>query len=167
VQLQDFFDYKNQLMGDLLTNKEIVRLLDVDGVTADNAEELAYSRVFPYEFLPETVEDGHTFICFDVDISRVNGKTFLSPTLYIWVFTHKSKMRLDEGGVRVDRLCSEICKQINGSRKYGLGELNIYACRRFAPMTDFHGKMLTFSVREFNRVYDGAKEVPGNRKYEV
>ncbi len=161
--LDEFFDYKNQLMKDLLTNPEIVRLIDPD-VSVDCAHQLAYTRVFPYEYVPETVEDGHTFICFDVDIMRVSDKTFLTPVLYVWVFTHKSRLRLPEGGVRPDKICSEICKTINGSREYGLGELNLYACKRFAPMTDFQGKVMSFEARDFNRVYDGTRYTPANRK---
>lgn len=163
MQLEDFFDYKNQLMKDLLTNEKIVNLLDA-GVTLENAGQLAYTRVFPCEYIPETVQDGYTFICFDVDVSRVSDKTFLYPVLYVWVFTHRSKLRLPEGGVRTDKLCSEICKAINGSREYGLGELNLYTCKRFAPMTDFQGKLMTFHAKDFNRVYDGTKFTPENRK---
>lgn len=167
MQLQEFFDYKNQLMKDLLTNDEIVRLLDVDGVTAENAEVLAYDRVYPCEYIPDTVQDGYTFICFDVDISRANDKTYLSPTVYIWVFTHRSKLRLPEGGIRTDKLCNEICKAINGSREYGLGELSLYACKRFAPMTDYQGKVMTFFAKDFNRQHDMNKYTPSNRKRAV
>lgn len=167
MQLADFFDYKNQLMKDILTNEEIVKLLDVEGVTVRNAGKLAYDRVFPCEYVPETVQDGYTFICFDVDVARGTDKTFLSPTLYVWVFTHRSKLRLPEGGVRTDKLCNEICKAINGSREYGLGELKLYSCRRFAPMTDFQGKVLTFEAREFNRQHDYNQKIPSNRKREI
>lgn len=163
MQLQEFFDYKNQLMEDLLTNEDIVRLID-DTVALQNADSLAYTQVFPCEYVPDTVQAGKTYICFDVDIQRTADKTFLSPTLFVWVFTHRSKLRLPEGGVRTDKLCSEICKAINGSRKYGLGELNLYSVKRFAPMTDFQGKVLTFYAKDFNRVYDGKKYTPANRK---
>ena len=164
MQLQEFFDYKNQLMEDLLTNENIVRLLD-DTVTLEDAGRLAYSCVFPCEYVPETVQKGKTFICFDVDIQKSVNKTFLLPTLYVWVFTHRSKLRLPNGGgVRTDKLCSEICKAINGSREYGLGELDLYSVKRFAPMTDFQGKVLTFYAKDFNRVYDPSKPVPSNRK---
>ena len=159
MQLQEFFDYKNQLMEDLLTNEDIVRLIDD---TVQNADSLAYTQVFPCEYVPDTVQEGKTYICFDVDVQRAVDKTFLSPTLFVWVFTHRSKLRLPEGGVRTDKLCSEICKAINGSRKYGLGELN--SVKRFAPMTDFQGKVLTFYAKDFNRVYDGKKYTPENRK---
>lgn len=163
MQLQEFFDYKNQLMEDLLTNSEIVRLVN-DTVTLENAEALAYTQVFPCEYVPDTVEHGATYICFDVDILESVNKTYLLPTLYVWVFTHKSLLRLPEGGVRTDKLCSEICNAINGSRMYGLGELNLYSVKRFAPMTDYQGKCMAFRAVDFNKQFDPNRPTPSNRK---
>lgn len=163
MQLKDFFDYKNRLMQDLLTNQKIVSLIQ-DNAELENADKLAYTQVFPYEYLPETVQGGQTYICFDVDIQSVSSKTYLTPVLYIWVFAHKSNLHLKEGGVRTDNLCSAICEVINGSRYYGLGELSLYSVKRFAPMTDYQGKVMTFYAKEFNRQFDGKKPTPSNRK---
>lgn len=163
MQLNDFFDYKNKLMEDLITNKSIVSLIK-DGTDVENAASLIYTQVFPYEYVPETVQTGGTYICFDVDIQNVSNKTFLTPVLYVWVFAHRSNLRLPEGGVRTDKLCSEICEAINGSRYYGLGELSLYSVKRFAPMTDYQGKLMTFYAKEFNRQFNGAKSTPANRK---
>ena len=164
MQLEDFYDYKNQLMEDLLTTESIVKLID-DDIKMENAASLAYKNVFPFEYIPETVEHGYTFVCFDVDVSKASNKTFLLPTIYVWVFAHKSKLRLPNGkGVRTDKVCSERSKKINGSRNYGLGELDLYSAKRFAPMTDYNGKCLTFTAVEFNRQYDGSKHIPTNRK---
>ena len=120
MQLEEFFDYKNKLVEDLLTNPSIVRLLIDDETETQTPESLVYTQVFPYEYVPDTVEHGQTFICCDVDIQRSINKTFLLPVLYVWVFSHKSKLRLPEGGVRVDKLVSEIAKTINGSRYFTL-----------------------------------------------
>lgn len=163
MQLSEFFDYKNKLMEDLLTNPEVVKLLD-DSVEMRNASSLAYTHVFPYEYIPDTVEHAKTFICFDVDVQESINKTFLLPTLYIWVFSHKSKLRLREGGVQTDKLVSEIAKSINGSHFYGLGELNLYSVKRFAPVTDYQGKVMTFHAKEFNRLSPNTKPIPSNRK---
>ena len=163
MQLSEFFDYKNKLMEDLLTNETIVKLLD-NTLDLKDARSLAYSQVFPYEYIPDTIEQGETFVCFDVDIQESVNKTFLLPTIYIWIFSHKSKLRLPEGGVRTDKLASEIAKAINGSRFYGLGELNLYSVRRFTPVTDYQGKVMTFHTREFNRPSPNTKPVPSNRK---
>lgn len=166
MQLAEFFDYKNQLMEDLLTTPSIVRLID-ENVSMEDAYSLAYKNVFPYEYIPETVEHGETYICFEVDVSKVANKTYYMPLLYIWIFTHKSLMRLPNGeGVRTDRLCEEICKKINGSREYGLGELDFTSAKRFSPMTDYNGKLMTFTATDFNRQYDGKKHTPTNRKSE-
>ena len=150
-------------MEDLLTNSEIVRLVN-DTVTLENAEALAYTQVFPCEYVPDTVEHGTTYICFDVDILESVNKTYLLPTLYVWVFTHKSLLRLPEGGVRTDKLCSEICNAINGSRMYGLGELNLYSVKRFAPMTDYQGKCMAFRAVDFNKQFGPKRPTPSNRK---
>ena len=162
-QLDEFFDYKNQLMEDLLTNKDIVALINED-ISFKKAASLRYTQVFPYEYVPETVETGKTFVCFDVDIQKSIDKTYLLPTIYVWVFTHKSKLRLPEGGVRTDKLCSKIAGVINGSRNYGLGELDLYSVKRFAPMTDFQGKVMTLYAKDFNRLHNPNKYTPGNRK---
>ena len=165
IGLDELFDYKNQLMDDLLSNEQIIRLLSDDGKTLSSPESLVYSQVFPYEYVPDVVEHGQTFICCEVDIKDVIDKTFLMPVLYIWVFTHKSKVRLTGGGVRTDKLSSEITKIINGSRMYGLGELNLQSVKRFSPIGNYQGRILTFSAKDFNRLPNAGKKVPANRKH--
>lgn len=163
MQLKDLFDYKNQLMSDLLTSPEIVALLD-DQLDIADAEQLAYTQVFPYEYVPETIQEGKTYICFDVDVQKTYNKSFLEAVIYVWVFCHKHSLRLPEGGVRPDKLCCKICEKLNGSRMYGLGELDFSSMRRFAPMTDYLGKCMVFNATETNRQYDGSRPVPSNRK---
>ena len=164
--LDEFFDYKNELMKTLCCNEDVVRLV-TDSTKANVPNyELAYQQIYPYEFVPETVDDGKTFICFDVDIADVQDKTFYLPVVYVWVFTHKSKMRLSEGGIRTDKLAVEINKELNGSRYFGLGELELYSVGRFSPIADYQGRVLTYSAKDFNRV-SPSKRPPANRKQRV
>lgn len=165
MQLHEFFDYKNRLMYDLLSDKEIVSLLDSSVQTADEAyDRLAYKRVFPFDYIPETIEDAGTYICFDVDIQKVLNKTYLVPVVYIWLFSHKSLLRLEEGGVRTDVLCSKISERINGSPYYGLGKLELYSVKRYAPISDYQGKIMMFQAEDFNRPAPSKQSVPANRK---
>lgn len=163
MQLQEFFDYKNQLSNDLLTNETIVHLIN-DEIDFSEAGSLMYTQIFPYEYIPETIQKGLTYICIDVDIQRALNKTYLLPILYVWIFSHRSRLRLPEGGVRVDKLCNEICQVINGSTNYGLGRLMLNSVKRFAPVTDYQGKCLVFTATDFNRVFDGTKPIPSNRR---
>lgn len=160
MHLQEFFDYKNTLMKDLLTSESVISLM---GCT-DTPESLAYTQIFPYEFIPETIHEGKTYICYDVDVIRSAGNMFYSPSISIWVFTHKSLMKLPEGGVRVDKICSCIAEKLNGSLWYGLGELDLYSVKRFAPMTDYQGKCMVFHTKEISKFYDPKKSIPSNRR---
>ena len=163
MQLKDLFDYKNQLMKDLLTNEKIVKLIDRT-ITMDKASSLAYKRIFPYEYIPETTSNGDIFVCFDVDVLSVVNKTYLNPTLYLWVFAHRTNLRMPGGGLLVDELCASICEVLNGSRMYGLGELEFAAMKRFTPVTDYQGKCMVFEATEINRFHTPLKSVPVNRK---
>lgn len=162
MELNEFFDYKNQLMRELCHNKKIVNLITDKENERMPVHTLTYRQIFPYEFIPETVNDGQTFICFDVDVADVVSKTFYVPVLYVWVFTHKSKLRLPVGGVRTDELASEINIMLNGSRYYGLGELNLVSVGRFSPINDYLGRVLTYNTIDFNRL--SSKKPPSNRK---
>lgn len=166
MNLEEFYDYKNQLVGDIVTSPEIVSLLNdsIDPNDIEAAKSLIYTQVFPHEYVPETVVEAATFVCCDVDIRKATVKPYLEATLYVWVFTHKSLLRLPEGGVRTDKLAAKIAEKINGSMYYGLGELDLYSAKRFAPMTDYNGKVLAFYTTDISRLHNPNKKVPSNRK---
>lgn len=163
--LDEFFDYKNKLMETLCKNEAVVRLVTDSESAAVPNYDLSYKQIYPFEYVPDTVDDGKTFICFDVDIDRVYDKVYYQPVLYVWVFTHKSKLRLDKGGIRTDQLAVEINKELSGSRYFGLGELDLYSVGRFAPSTDYQGRVMTYTATDFNRV-GVSKKPPANRKHQ-
>lgn len=166
MQLDEFFDYKNELMKRLCCNPKIVRLVtDSDEAPVPNYD-LAYTQIFPFEHIPEIVDDGKTFICFDVDIASVIDKTYYVPVVYVWAFTHESKMRMSEGGVRLDNLAVEINKELNGSRYFGLGELDLSSVTRFVPQSGYLGRALAYKALDFNRLAPSQKP-PVNRKQRV
>lgn len=158
------YSYKNQLIDDLLTDKTVRHLMSDDHGEDLSAGELIYSQVFPYEYVPDTVEEAKTFICCEVDIPAVDDKTFIRPTIYIWLFTHKSKVRLKEGGLRIDNLTSRVAKLINRSRMYGLGELQLASIKRFSPIANYQGRVLTFKARDFNQTSPTGMQVPSRRR---
>lgn len=162
--LDEFFDYKNKLMETLCCNEKIVHLITDSSSSPTPNNELAYRRIFPFEYIPDTADEGKTYVCFDVDIARVIDKTYYKPMLYIWVITHKSKLRLTEGGVRTDQLVTEINRELSGSRYFGLGELELSSVGRFSPITDYHGRVMVYTAKDFNRPGISRKP-PANRKH--
>lgn len=166
MQLDEFFSYKNRLMETLCSNAEIAQLVTDNSAIELPAHSLRYTQIFPFEFVPETVDSGKTFICYDVDIVNVVSKTFYVPVLYVWIFTHKSKMRLSQGGIRIDCLAAAIDKELNGNRNFGLGTLELSSVTRFVPISDFQGRVLTYTAKDFNRVGISKPTPAYRRRYE-
>lgn len=167
MQLEELYDYKNRFAEDVLTSETMVRLItDDDNYDMSRAGELMYTHVFPFEYMPDTVERAGTYIFIEVEAQRVTDDTFLNPVIYVWVISHKSKLRMPEGCVRTDKIVIELTKLLNGSRMYGLGGLDLYSVRRFSPIADYNGKLITFHAREFNKPYAARSSftVPSNRK---
>lgn len=166
MRLEEFYDYKNRLVQQLCSDPDVVRLVTGNSDAAVPNYEMPYTQIFPYEFVPETIEDGKTFICIEVDVSSVPNKTYYIPVIYVWIFTHKSRMRVetDRGGaVLVDVLSAKINDLLNGSRYYGLGTLELDSSEHFKPATDFLGRALIYTACEFNRP-KGRIDAPSNRK---
>lgn len=163
MDLVEFYDYKNLLMKDLCCNESVVKMVTANSEASVPNHELPYTQIFPYEFLPDTVDEAKTFICYDVDIVTVPNKTFYIPVVYVWLFTHKSKLRLPDGGILLDQLSSEINIMLNGSRYFGLGELKLDSVNRFYPVTDYYGRVLTYYAKDWNRL-TANNSMPSNRK---
>lgn len=163
MELCEFFDYKNLLMEQLCSDSDIVRMVTANDEAAVPNHGLPYTQFFPFEYVPETVDEAKTFICFDVDIVAVPNKTTYIPVMYVWVFTHKSKLRADGGGCLLDKLSVSINKILNGSRYYGLGPLKLDSVRRFVPITNYLGRCLTYYAKDFNQ-RSGRIDIPANRK---
>lgn len=166
MQLEEFYDYKNLLMEQLCCDPEIVRVVTDNDKAAVPNHDLPYYQVFPFEYVPETVNDAKTFICFDVDIVSVPNKTMYIPVIYVWVFAHKSRLRAKEGGCTLDKMAAAVNRLLNGNRYYGFGELKLDSVRRFTPVTDYLGRVLTFYAKDFNRKWT-KPDIPVNRKERI
>ena len=171
MNLEELRSYKNQFFGDILTDEKIVHLIDPD-MPLQNADKLMYDNVYPSLYVPDTVEQAKTFVCCDVDFQVANVRQigdkqlYYCPIMYVWIFTHKSLMKIPDGGFRVDELAIGITDKIAGSKFYTMGALTLYSAKRFAPMVDFVGKVLAFNGRDWNEpsAENPNRPIPSNRR---
>lgn len=167
MNLEELYDYKNSLVKDLCCDEKIVKLITGNNGASVPNHGLPYTQIFPYEYVPDTVNDGKTFICLDIDIVSVPNKTYYIPVIYVWIFTHTSRMRVDNdgggGAILLDELAVAVNKILNGSRYYGLGELRLDSVGRFKPITDYIGRSMVYYAKDFNRP-KGRIDAPSNRK---
>lgn len=125
---------KDQAMNRLIENPTIQRLVRYDTANAlrekvldsDVARsELLYSRIFPYRFVPQAIEEQGTFITIGSYFTPMASgfgyaQNFNNLTLYFYVFTHVDLMRT-KSGVRQDLLMTEIDKIFDKTNLEGMG----------------------------------------------
>ena len=167
MHLEEFFDYKNLLMQDICKNQRMVYLITEDEKASMPNYTLPYSQVFPFEFVPETEDNGRTFVCFDIDMKKsAQTRVTYDLILYIWVFTHKSNLRTRDKRLRLDDMTSVLCQMLNGNRFYGMGKLELESVDGFTPIADYKGKTMVFVARDWN-LTSADKKLPTNRKVGV
>lgn len=153
ANLEEFTTYKQTLMEAICTSPTIVNLLkketDKSNITG---RDMRYDRIFPYNYVPLTIENATTFICFTVTAPNVKDDIISELRLIVYVFTHQDLMRT-ANGMRTDLIISEIDKLLNGSIKYGLGKVSLRSCDVMQmPAQGYSGLFSVYSVREFNQV---------------
>lgn len=166
MQLEEFFNYKNELMRELCASEAVQKLM----MTDENEDlilpnhDAAYRNIFPYEFIADTVDTAQTFICFDTDVTEVYNRVDLNVALYVWIFTHKSLLRLKGGGLRLDALAAAVDRLLNQSRLFTKNPLELKSVGRFVPIDDYSGRILTFVGSEWNAAMQPRKQPPQNRR---
>ena len=52
----------------------------------NHGKEMVYKYIFPYAFVPDTVTNSSTFICFDLEVQRVQNRTFKDKYLILDIY---------------------------------------------------------------------------------
>ena len=151
ANLEEFTEYKQTLMKAICTSDRIVELLKLNtDPVGIQWRDMRYKRIFPYNYVPYTIETAQTFICFTVTAPNVKDNLIAELRLTVYVFTHQDIMRTDSG-VRTDLLVSEIDKLLNGSTKYGLGKVSLRACDVMqVPAQGYSGLYSVYTVKDFS-----------------
>lgn len=133
-------DYKLEILRKIISNDKLAKLLYYNtqdalfrpNLTEEQKESLLYSKVYPYRFVPNPVEDQGTFITIGVgNIKKYKDKgkvydDYHNANVYFYIFTHMDLMRT-YSGIRQDVILAEISKEFDGekSKDLGMGEFSI------------------------------------------
>lgn len=159
-------DMKQTVLREILSNEEIVKIVrnSCDVVTPDM--ELRYTQVYPWAFMPETVEETKVFVTFEVYVPRIINCAVKEFELRIYVMVPHSMMVMDtkvcdslgldwnDCGVRTDVLTDKIDYMLNGSEDMGFGKLELKSSQPFSPGEKYAGRMLTYQGDGWNRQGD-------------
>lgn len=159
AHLQELTTYKEKIMQAICTSDEVVSLLRKDSEPTLSGRDMRYERIFPYDYIPGTTTKESTYICFDIEAPSVYSCVELYLDFYIWIFTHQKLMNTGKG-TRIDLLAHAVDKLFNGRDDFGFGKLELKYCKRLPPPSiGYHGKVMAYSAKFFNRMGDSCAGV--------
>lgn len=121
----------------------------------ENGGDLENTHIFNYNKIPDTVDKVTTYMTFMVKTrARDRNKTFVTPTLDIFVYVHHKDMKMDRR-ITKDNRCDYISELLenmfNGSTQYGgIGELKCTLNDEGAYNSQFMFRHLTFETIDIN-----------------
>lgn len=156
-------EYKMTILNKILESELLSKLLFHDrpdalfqpDLTEDQKQELLYSKVFPYRFVPDPIENQNTFLTLGVNGFRRNQEGFKiyddyqAGEIYFYLFTHVDLMKTTHG-VRQDLMLGELDRIFDGNTGIGMGELKLrYVNELWMHNNKFGGYSVAFTVVDF------------------
>lgn len=141
-------DWKNKAIELVIGQDEIMELLDMDEVEADDP---MYTRIFPYNHIPQIIEETKVYITFTVNIPKITfNKIWAYPRLTVRVIAHQERMKLNMAGVSATRIdyIAKLIVDLLTKNDFGYGKLHL--ATNFEDLYNyiFHYRELVFIGEE-------------------
>lgn len=146
-------DLKKRVM-DAITHDDTI-FYSFDAKECENGGDLIDTHIFTYNKVPETVTEVTSYMTVMVHTkSRDRNKTFVTPTLEFYIYSHYKHMKMDRK-ITKDNRCDYISMLIddmfNGSTEYGgIGELKCILNQEGTYNKDFLYRHLVFETIDIN-----------------
>lgn len=146
---------KNKIIKEFIKDKEIVAAINSSEITSP--EKLKGTHIFDYHQNPHTINTVETFITVQVHIPQpfsFEDKTFVKPTVEIWIISHEKHMVVDNVPKvtenRNDYLSRLIDNKLNGKSGFGIGKLNLTSNNEGAYQQDYVFRKMVFECLDLN-----------------
>ncbi|QRV11476.1 hypothetical protein JR311_19935 (plasmid) [Bacillus velezensis] len=159
--MQKLPQYKMDVLNKVLESEKLTKLIGYDSPDAlfktplESPQDLLYDRIFPFRFVPETVERQATYLTLGVNGFRRLQEgykiydDYQTGEIYFYLFTHHDLMKTDSG-VRQDLILGELDNLFEGYRGMGMGELKLrYVNELWIHNNRFGGYSIAFTITDF------------------
>lgn len=147
---------KNKIIRKLIRNEDIIRAIGSHNIDQSTPEKYIGTHIFNYHQNPFTLDTVETFLTIQVHIpyNLDKNKTFVKPTVEIWIISHQRNMVVTEipkvTSNRNDYLSELIDDCLNGSNEFGIGELKLESNLEGSFQTDYLYRKMVFSCADLN-----------------
>lgn len=148
---------KNKVIKEIIKDNELVLAIDSRVIPTDKPEQLKGTHIFDFHQNPDTIKDVETFLTIQVHIPtsyKKTERTFLQPTLEIWIISHERHMKVDNipkvRENRNDYISELLDRKFNGGNDFGIGKLYLDSNSEGAYQQDYLYRKMTFIVTDLN-----------------
>lgn len=126
-----------------------------DAKECENGGDLIDTHIFTYNKIPDTVTEVSSYMTIMIHTkSRDRNKTFVTPTLEFYIYSHFEHMKMDRK-ITKDNRCDYISmlldEMFNGSTEYGgIGQLKLILNTEGTYNKDFLYRHLIFETIDLN-----------------
>lgn len=153
----EVIEYRKKIMAELCKSKEILKLLDASDIKHPE-DILPFSKIYPHEFIPETIKETERLICFEMRADLdIRNKTLKELTIWFFISCHQSAVPYFENGrsfLWYDQVVCAIDGLFSDQNKLGIGKMELQSNAPYYPQQKFKGRQLTFKVFDF---YNGER----------
>lgn len=141
-------EWKNKAIALVLEQDEIIDLLEMSDEEADDP---MYTRIFPYNHIPQTIEETKVYITFTVTVPKITfNKIWAYPRLTVRVIAHQERMKLNLAGVSATRIdyIAKLIVNLLTKEDFGFGKLQLATNYEDLYNFIFHYRELVFVGEE-------------------
>ena len=149
----EIIDYRKKIMNEICKSKELVKLL---GCEKEEYPEdiIPYKYSFPHEYIPETITKTERYVNFEISatLDRRN-RTYKDLSVYFFVVCHEDVIKYEENKRQYlwyDKAVCELDNIFSDKNIFGVGEMELVRNVPYNPQNKFKGRVLTFTVKDFN-----------------
>lgn len=145
----EIIEYRNKIMREICGSKELAKLLGC-GENEYPEEVLPYKKVFPHEYIPETILTTGRFLNYEISaVIDPKNSVYKDLTIYFFIVCHEDVIR-HKGSLWYDRIVCELDNLFNDTDTLGVGKTSLLSNKPYCPQQRFKGRVLTFVVKDFN-----------------
>lgn len=145
----EIIEYRKKILQEICKSEELVKLLGCENEEYPE-DILPYKWVFPHEFIPETITKTERYVNFEVSaILDPKNNTYKDLTIYFFVFCHEDVIEY-KGTLWYDRVVCELDDIFCETNVLGVGKTYLVSNVPYSPQNKFKGRLLKFSVKDFN-----------------
>lgn len=156
----EIIEYKRKIMTQMIDNADIVNMIDYAS-SVDDAADLLYECIFPYNRVPETEQEEKVYVCIMVDVpnSYVKNDIARNITIRFRVYAHERLMKVKGySGDRIDLLAAMIDELFNEKLDFGFGPLSISSSTEHVYDSRHSYRELVFKTVALNSKRNGVTQ---------